>query len=471
MTDSIQAAYDIFRAAALNNEPRDFDEEVLIDIFDYAGDVNDDFVRLEVLTTGFRLYPDSNELSKRKAIFLSGISGSALATYVSGKQIYDGDQLWAILKCRAESPSGDDAVKALNDILNMEDSFDDDETVLQFVALVRHLQMEDWLMENLDTVRNHCGDMDQTLLFEIARLAETKRQVQTGIKILEELTLTDPFNLDYWGLLAELQCNIGQYKDALVSLDYAKAIAPDDYELPGLEGYILLKTDKPEEAYQCLKLALKRNPDNYSAKRNLLEAAKLTMRNDEYDKLLKEQFRDDPADTSLMLSMAARYPDSIAETLSRYYAYNEPDEATAIQHVGELCSNGNQDSALNYLEWYRDNYELSQTGSFAILELLYINGKFGLAYDFICNGIKDPTLQPNELPILGIVASTLLRLRMFDDAKRFCGNWIAKLKAPKVKNNAFRLINRGLVDTLVDIKELLDRTSNPSEAEIDDVVL
>ncbi len=471
MTDSIQAAYDIFRVATLNNEPRDFDEEVLIDIFDYAGDVNDDFVRLEVLTTGARLYPDSNELSKRKAIFLSGISGTALATFVSGKHIYDNDQMWAILKCRAESPTGEDAVKALNAILEIDDTFDDDETILQFVALVRHLQMEDWLIENLASVRAHCSDMVPTLLFEIARLAETKRQVSIGIKLLEELTLTDPFNLDYWGLLAELQCNVGQYQEALVSLDYAKAIAPDDYELPGLEGYILLKTEKPEEAYQCLKLALKRNPDNYSAKRNLLEAAKLTLRNDEYDSLLKEQFRDDPADTSLMLSMAARHPETIAETLGRYYAYNEPDETTAIQHVGELCSNGNQDSALKYLEWYRENYELSQTGGFAILELLYINGKYGLAYDFICNDIKDPTLQPNELPILGIIASTLLRLRMFDNTKRFCNGWINKLKAPKVKNNAFRLINRGLLDTLIDIAALLERTSDPTDAEIDAVVL
>lgn len=471
MTDSVQAAYDIFRAATLNNEPRDFDEEVLIDIFDYAGDVNDDFIRLEVLTTGARLYPDSDELSKRKAIFLSGISGSALAAYVSSNNHYGNDRMWAILKCRAESPSGEDAIRALNEILEMDDYFEDDETVLQFVALVRHLQMEDWLIENLSAIRQRCGDMDPTLLFEIARLAETKRQIKIGIKLLEELTLNDPFNLDYWGLLAELQCNIGQYQEALVSLDYAKAIAPDDYELPGLEGYILLKTDKPEQAYKCLKTALERNPDNFSAKRNLLEATKLTSRNEEYDKLLVEQFRDDPSETSLMLSMAARYPEAMADTLNRYYAYNEPDELTVIQHVGELCSNGNQDSALKYVEWYRDNYELSQTGGFAFLELLYINGKYGLAYDFICRGIKEPTLQPNELPILGIVASTLLRLKMFDDAKRFCNIWIEKLKTPKMKNNAFRLINRGLLDTLNDIATLLERTSNPTDSEIDGVVL
>ena len=48
---------------------RFFDEDELVEIFDYSGDLNDDYVRLEVLMCGFRLYPESDALAARRAVF------------------------------------------------------------------------------------------------------------------------------------------------------------------------------------------------------------------------------------------------------------------------------------------------------------------------------------------------------------------------------------------------------------------
>ena len=38
---------------------RFFDEDELVEIYDYAGDVSDDYVQLEALFCGARLYPES----------------------------------------------------------------------------------------------------------------------------------------------------------------------------------------------------------------------------------------------------------------------------------------------------------------------------------------------------------------------------------------------------------------------------
>lgn len=38
---------------------RFYDEDELVELFDYAGDLNDDYLRMEVLLCGARFYPGS----------------------------------------------------------------------------------------------------------------------------------------------------------------------------------------------------------------------------------------------------------------------------------------------------------------------------------------------------------------------------------------------------------------------------
>lgn len=47
---------------------RFFDEDELVEVYDYAGDLNDDYVQMEVLFCGARLYPESQALSERRAL-------------------------------------------------------------------------------------------------------------------------------------------------------------------------------------------------------------------------------------------------------------------------------------------------------------------------------------------------------------------------------------------------------------------
>ena len=64
-----------FRQGIVDNDNSEFyDEDELLDIYDYAQDEGDEMVQLYVFLAGARLYPDSDFLDERKAFFLSGIN-------------------------------------------------------------------------------------------------------------------------------------------------------------------------------------------------------------------------------------------------------------------------------------------------------------------------------------------------------------------------------------------------------------
>ena len=70
--------YERFRKGVLANDASEFyDEDELLDIYDYAQDEGDEMTQLYVLLTGARLYPGSDFLDERKAFFLSAINEDA----------------------------------------------------------------------------------------------------------------------------------------------------------------------------------------------------------------------------------------------------------------------------------------------------------------------------------------------------------------------------------------------------------
>ena len=66
--------YERFLKGVRDNMNSEFyEEDELLDIYDYAQDEGDEMVQLYVLLAGARLYPDSDFLDERKAFFLSAI--------------------------------------------------------------------------------------------------------------------------------------------------------------------------------------------------------------------------------------------------------------------------------------------------------------------------------------------------------------------------------------------------------------
>lgn len=471
MDNQLEKLYNKFREELAGNDISIYyDEGDLADIFDYAGDVHDDYIRLEALLLGNRLFPDSEIMLERRAIWLANMGNEPLRQFILDHPRSNPSVMWETLRIRANAPYAPE--QAISELESLLDRFrlDDDESIIQFVGLVRHLEQENWLVANIDRVRDRC-DYPPTLLFEIARMAENRPQSTSALPLLEELTELDPFNTDYWGLMAELQSNCEQYEDSLASLEYAKALEPDDVELLTIEGYNYLKLNRIDEAINAFRHALSVDADYFIAKRNLLEAYRMKGEAQKCAELIRELFRADPTDTSLLCEMLLTFPDETDETLAHFYANTDADENEAIVHVSELCRTGNETAALNYMRWYQKSFALSTQGKMVFIELLYHNGHYQEAYDYLIDNLKSPVLSSSELPIIAVIVSILLKLHIFDEALHFCNNWLEKLHAATVEHNSFHLINRGLRDILTDVKQLLTVTPTPTDEQINRVAL
>ena len=471
--DKMQQIYEQFRSdLASGTADLYYDEMELLDVFDYAGDVHDDYIRTETLLLAARLFPNSDEFAKRRAIFLSSINDTALTSFISDRIVDLSDPIWAILQCRAINPRDEHACTMLHNIAEL--GFDTDESIIQYVSLVKYLNQEQWLIDNLDFVRKQC-EYENTLLFEIARLANTNPQCNAAIKLLEELTMSEPFNINYWGVLAELQANTGRYSDALSSIDYMKAITPNDAETLAMEGYVKLRMEKPFEAAVSFEAALTIDPKMYVAKRNLLQAYKSTGNTTKYMALLPEVYEATPMDTAVVVEYISAYPDRIEQVMPRYYADNDPDEMQICQIAGEMCNSGYKEAAMRLMTWFRDNYSLTQFGSFNLIEVLYLNHEYKEAYSYFQEfAITDEiAVKPHDLPIIGILASILVHIGQYSNAYEFCQIWLKHLTDPTMNERCNKLVLRGLIKTLNDISEITypERTSSPTAEEIANATL
>ena len=190
-----------FRASLSDNgSDRYFDEDELIEIFDYAGDLNDDYIRFEVLLCGARLYPDSIPLKERRALLYSAFGEDLSEKYLEDNNSQQ-SALWDIARLRNSNPAGAEAVRQLELLLSHYDEFDDEE-VIQLVDLASSLGQTDWLTDRLDALRVHVTYLP-TLLFEIAVVLEMNGRYDEAIKLLEELTNIEPYNEQYWFMLAQ----------------------------------------------------------------------------------------------------------------------------------------------------------------------------------------------------------------------------------------------------------------------------
>lgn len=84
-----------------------------------------------------------------------------------------------------------------------------------------------------------------------ARILYAEGHPKEAIEIIEKILDANPFNTDYWHILATTQINNGMYRDAVSSCDYAIAIDPDNSEAYLNKGNALFKLGEFEQAITC----------------------------------------------------------------------------------------------------------------------------------------------------------------------------------------------------------------------------
>lgn len=200
-----------------------YDLDDLVELYDYANDVQDKYVAMEVLFCGERLYPESIDLAERRALFYFGYDEDAAMHAVEA--LPPSSMIGALLSLRLKRAIPEIAVPALERLLSEKSEFTDEE-IIQLADTAEELGLYSWLVENKDKICAHT-DYPQTFLYELTQIA-MEQEPETALKLLEELTMLEPFAADFWLTMAQIYVFLSNPEKALQALDYALAIEPEN---------------------------------------------------------------------------------------------------------------------------------------------------------------------------------------------------------------------------------------------------
>lgn len=223
--DSRHALYDRFVLDLDSSNGQFYDEDDLVEIYDYAGDIGDRRVALEVLIVGARLYPSSVPLAERKAIFYMTYDEEGARKAIDA--LPSDNVIGRLLKLRLDPIDKAEATTVLDSIISTAVSLTDEE-ILQLTDTVADLNLDKWLSDNKSRIAA-LTDYPQTLYYEMMQMSLEASAPDDALATLEELTMMEPFSIDFW--LAEAQVYAVQKRDpakALAALDYALAIDPEN---------------------------------------------------------------------------------------------------------------------------------------------------------------------------------------------------------------------------------------------------
>lgn len=248
--DARRALYERFHSAVGRSDTRGgddiyFDEDDIIEIYDYANDINDDLIKMEALFYGARMFPGSEALRTRRE-YLYYYLGNDKAARLMLDRHNSRSTLSRLLALRTRPDNRKAAHAELESILNDAGELDDEE-LIQFIAEGSTQANYPWLIQHVDEIKKHCTYLP-TLYYELAGAAEDNGDYATAVKMAEELTMLEPFNAEFWVALAEVQAMSNDYPAALNSVDYALAIDPDSPRAKIVKASALyyLKTDADE---------------------------------------------------------------------------------------------------------------------------------------------------------------------------------------------------------------------------------
>ena len=108
------------------------------------------------------------------------------------------------------------------------------------------MHLEDWLKSNRERIQSKCS-YPQTFLYEFADRSEENDDLETAAQLFEELTMLEPFTLDFWLRLATVQINREDYEGALSSAEYALAIDASSIMALRIKGAALYRLERGPE--------------------------------------------------------------------------------------------------------------------------------------------------------------------------------------------------------------------------------
>lgn len=444
---------------------RYFDEDELIDFFDYAGDLNDDYLRFEVLQCAARFYPDSEPLLQRKAIYHSQYSDESRMKCMEDNAEATG-MIWDMMRARCANPSDIKERKAILDQILKSYTEYNDEEVIQLVDLASTFDCLDWLKDNLSLLRKKVIYVN-VLLYEVAIAADSYQDYSFAISLLEELTELEPYNAGFWLHLARNYAAVDEDEKALNAIDYSLAIEPKDIGALYVKARLLYLNDAPREEVDVVLDQIIAIDDS------LVDAIKMRASimavNGDRDgaiKFITDYIGKYPqASVSIVPEILDYMPDNINELLDKFYSEcGEHSQMMWSAWAQHLMDTGKFSAAQAVLEAFSRNSGEHLTALISI-ENLFVQKKFAAAIEAISRNLKNGELSSIEdypsLVIMHLVS--MIRLGEFGKAFAFCMLLESKINKFSIGSISQHLEYEGLIKIVRQIKNKLKRTKDPAD--------
>ena len=379
-----------------------FSEVDLVEIFDYAGDIGNDYLRAEVLMWGARTFPDSQQLLERRGVFYSDVLTDNDVEAFTSTNPDTVTFLTSVLKLRALNLGREGTLDELIRLLDKYDSLNDEETI-QLVNLAADTGNLDWLMENLDMLREK-AQFVPALLYEIGAESVERGKAAYGEKVFTELVEKEPYNADFWTSLGFAQIQLGNFGGATESADMAIAIDPSFIDAIQLKAQLLAKQSAPDPLSQLKEMTLT-YPDNTSIAHSYLERMCADIRN----------FNDIPAE---IISEAGRLLEKFPgdNTIINYYVALTPCELT-VDYLDRKWKEWTPESGLQQWRDWAEFY----------LENRLYNGCLAVVRDILRNSDETDVILTPEREAETVIC---LMLRRWEETDQSAETFIATYNAP-----------------------------------------
>lgn len=452
-----------FRNYLEGDKSLNFSEDDLADIFDYAGDNADDYVQTEALLLGRVLFPKSRRLAERKALlyFDSGNFEGALNVAAGLPQT---SLIGALLKLKNLPVDSEEFLRRRNAVLAMRrPGRMDDEESIRFVRIFSDMGQFDWMLENIEAIKK-LAEYPTTIEYELAiELAESGKYEQAR-ELAQVLTEAEPFNINFWGFLANLCSDyLGDYDMALQAIDYALAIDPTSRKELLLKTQTLMRKGASfEEVDVALQKLLRNNPHDYDLA--LYQASLLNEfgRNREAFDVLKScvGIADHNIKEYMILSIecnGGKLPDWL--DLERFVPMLEVSELNELTKY--LYIHDSFDAAADVMTAYFGPAETMNVSDLALyLEVLFRMGRYKEVVSLFEKRYPDPL---DSLDVPSLITLYVFARRKLGDNQNLASLIERTLKseafAPAMPNLESRMLHNGFGLVLYTLHDRL--TENP----------
>lgn len=414
-------------AQALKGADLWFDEDDLLDIFDFAGDVGNEYLRAEALMWGARYFPDSKRLRERRAVFYADVLSDNAVQQLTADHKSESEPptaLTRIISARSSNFPTPEAKQKLDQLAAEFQHFDDEE-IIQLVNMAYDTRNMQWVYDNLDSLTQKVS-YKPALLYEVAATAFESGDFIQSQAAAEKLIADAPYCADFWELLAQGQEALGKLAEAEESIDMSLAIAPDNLRALKMKTAFLAERGDHAE----IETIYRTHPDDASIAENYVRA----LYRDRNPSTFTESEHMD------MLDFVTQFPDSEFFFTNLVMYAPHLSDAVLDRHWSISDQHDTPNLAVEWQRWAKALYGAGAVeGVKAVLLCMHRN----LPDDIFC-----------QCGAASLLAETCLNLSLWDDAAAYS---LMLMQSPAFNFDADTLLVR--ITALLRLGKLIEAKS------------